>query len=427
MYIPRYAYKVMRKEVADKVVTDDEAKNNGKGGFEIVFETNSDVVKEPAACNNSNANQYYQDCIKNQYGNAGINYPGNNSELSNRTAWATHPAFTWQYTEEINGFDKTYELNGFWIGKFEMTGSTSRPTVLPNRRHLSGNGVSNRIGSYYSISKSIGAEDINNKYGSTVQTSYNNGKGYHNLDSFNSHMLKNREWGAVAYLSANSKYGSGINGVQINANETYGNDDDGRQSSSITGCGPKANGDEDYYYSSGTLGTTGACDPYDTSKTYNGSKGILASTSGNVHGVYDMSGAAWEYVAGGYTINYAQSSTSQFVNAAKPPYVDLYVNPPFNSSNVGTFNENMCTWELCGGQALYETKTAQNIGYSMYPQTWGDDYTDFVYADQTWFARGGFGAYTEDAGLFGAKGDSGGSGGQYDQHGFRVTLLVLMD
>ena len=427
VYIPRYAYKVMRKEVADKVVTDDEAKNNGKGGFEIVFETSSDVVKEPAACNNSNANQYYQDCIKNQYGDVGINYPGNNSELSNKTAWATHPAFTWQYTEEINGFDKTYELNGFWIGKFEMTGSTSRPTVLPNRRHLSGNGVSNRIGSYYSISKSIGAEDINNKYGSTVQTSYNNGKGYHNLDSFNSHMLKNREWGAVAYLSANSKYGSGINGVQINANETYGNDDDGRQSSSITGCGPKANGDEDYYYSSGTLGTTGACDPYDTSKTYNGSKGILASTSGNVHGVYDMSGAAWEYVAGGYTINYAQSSTSQFVNAAKPPYVDLYVNPPFNSSNVGTFNENMCTWELCGGQALYETKTAQNIGYSMYPQTWGDDYTDFVYADQTWFARGGFGAYTEDAGLFGAKGDSGGSGGRYDQHGFRVTLLVLMD
>ena len=44
---------------------------NGKGGFEIVFETNSDVVKEPAACDNSNANQYYQDCIKNQYGDAG--------------------------------------------------------------------------------------------------------------------------------------------------------------------------------------------------------------------------------------------------------------------------------------------------------------------------------------------------------------------
>ena len=58
VYIPRYAYKVMRKEVADKVVTDEVAKNNGKGGFEIVFEANDDIVKEPAICNSSNSNQY---------------------------------------------------------------------------------------------------------------------------------------------------------------------------------------------------------------------------------------------------------------------------------------------------------------------------------------------------------------------------------
>ena len=75
----------------------------------------------------------------------------------------------------------------------------------------------------------------------------------HNLDSATSHMLKNSEWGAVAYLSA-SKYGAGVNGTQPNtAYPANGKDADGDPSSAsqarygITGCGSSADGSTDYY------------------------------------------------------------------------------------------------------------------------------------------------------------------------------------
>ena len=103
-------------------------------------------------------------------------------------------------------------------------------------------------------------------------------------NGLNSHMMKNTEWGAVAYLSS-SKYGkidkSG-NIVRVFNNPYYNNKTD--YCSPITGL------------SGGTatqfnIGTTE--DLY----TYNTSQGCEASTTGNVYGVYDMAGGSWEYTA----------------------------------------------------------------------------------------------------------------------------------
>ena len=90
--------------------------------------------------------------------------------------------------------------------------------------------------------------------------SYNSG--------LNSHMMKNSEWGACAYLSK-SIYG--INGeIWINPN-----------SSCITGqAGNSINASS----------TT-------TTNSYTTTNGQKASTTGNVYGVYDMSGGSWEYIA----------------------------------------------------------------------------------------------------------------------------------
>ena len=387
VYIPRYAYKVMRKEVADKVVTDDEAKNNGKGGFEIVFETSSDIVKEPAVCNNSNANQYYQDCIKSQYGDAGIDYPGNSRELSDKTAWATHPAFTWQYTQEINGFDKTYELNGIWVGKFETTGSTEQPTVLPNQYIMSGGA---NVGDGYDIAKEIGVSDPNNLYGNSNGLDSGSEGGSHNLFVSPSHMLKNSEWGAVVYLSA-SKYGAGVNNVRMNM--SYQNSGG---AGSITGEGLRRG-------------------------AYNTADSMLASTTNNIYGIYDMAGGAWEYVMGSYVINALQSSNSYFSNAAKPPYVDLYVSSPFNGTRFT--NNNLCTWTTCGGHALYEVKTKQlvtDIG-----QSWGgsESGSDFVYESAPWFMRSSSSLSAATTGVFSSFSSNGGQMG--NAYIFRVALLAV--
>ena len=400
VYIPRYAYKVMRYSVNDRYVSDSTAITNG--GFEIVFETKDTPKKTPIACSNSSSSQYYQDCsnVSQDYG------------ATTGTAWATHPAFSWL---DSNGDGP--ELNGFWIGKFETTGTESSPTVLPNQYHQ----YPSSIGDMYDVAKSMGVEDPNNKYGNTASTNQSN-QNNNNLAISTSHMLKNSEWGAVTYL-ASSKYGAGINQVFNNSQYQSGTDDNGSTSYGVTGCGPinkdNINADGTYTGDDGALGTSAACHGSSNPEyAYNGEIGKLASTTNNVYGVYDMAGGAWEYVMGSYTTDASQSypNNSYITNKVKPPYVDLYVNPPFNGNNAT--NNNLCTWATCGGHALYETKNAHpGSGYNW---SWGGDYSNFAFSLNPWFDRGGNASDGSYAGLFG----SGVSGGYtYSYYGFRVALL----
>ena len=378
VYIPRYAYQVQRKEVSDHYVSDTLASNNG--GFNIRFETASDFKKEPVeTCSTEDNNMFYTDMngMESEPNYVGschtrTDYPTRKEDY-NQTAWATHPAFSWL---DSNGDGP--ELNGFWIGKFETTGTESSPTVLPNEYHQ----YPSSIGDMYDVAKSMGAEDPNNKYGNTESTNQSN-QNNNNLAISTSHMLKNSEWGAVTYL-ASSKYGAGINNVQLNNSFSSGG----------TGTGPSGG-------------------------AYNTADGQKASTTNNIYGVYDMAGGAWEYAMGGYTTNASQSKTNNYLSiAVKPPYVDLYVNRPFSGDY--TSNNNLCTWATCGGHALYETKNVQSVS-SVY-QSWGGDYSDFVYLSYPWFLRGGNANDGSYAGLFGS--DYGNGYTDYD-YGFRVALLTI--
>ena len=367
VYIPRYSYEVMRRDAIDLVQQPED--------FKIKFETASDAKKVPVeGCSSQNSandpKSYRVGCSLNRtYTNTPTDTSTN--EVTG-TTWATHPAFTWM-DEDGN----PVELNGIWVGKFETTGSTNEPTVLPNEYHL----YNGNIGDYYDIAQSIGIEDPNNLYGNVESPSYNNGKGYHNLSTTTSHMLKNSEWGAVAYLSA-SKYGAGVNKVQIN--NGYGDGD--------TGKGPN-------------------------SGEYNTANGQLASTTNNVYGIYDMAGGAYEYVMGNFTTDTSQSSTDYFSNAVKPPYVNLYPDSIFNSDNLT--NNNKCTWATCGGHALHETKSVQLV--SDYLQSWGDNYSNFINPSYTWFQRSGYAYNDIGAGLFNSDDNSGDTN---DTYGFRVVLMT---
>ena len=386
VYIPRYSYKVLRKEMGDHYAEEQ--------NFEIVFETNKDMTKEPAVCNSSNSNQYYQDCIKNQYGDAGIAYSGNNESLKNKTVWATHPAFTWQYTSEANGLTKTVERNGFWVGKFETTGTTSNPTVKPNQQSNVGNSRMD-VDGFYDMAKSVGKEDA-----------YNVGTGYtlysqpaqngHNLLSTSSHMMKNSEWGAVAYLSA-SKYGAGAGNVKVNMAQhkydwqgiNYDADGDDAEAG-VTGCGPyDANGYGGTYYDSTllnktTIESTTACSKSVPDRSWTGSIGQLASTTNNVYGVYDMAGGASDRVAALYTganDNLLSDDVSwSFKVAPTVPYIDSY-----SSDDGFEYDSRPCTWETCGGHALYETER-----YVGTDGAWFDTLSHFgMVSNYHWVKRGG--------------------------------------
>ena len=372
VYVPRYSYEVMRRDAIDLVQQPED--------FKIKFETISPYTpkKSPVAgCSTSDSPRSYRIGCGKSRRYIGYDATCRNCTVSG-TTWATHPAFTW-----MDADGNPVELNGIWVGKFETTGSTEEPTVLPNEKHMSL--VSGNIGDMYDVAKSMGIEDKNNKYGNTTSTNLPNQNNNH-LATSTSHMLKNSEWGAVAYLSA-SRYGAGVNNVQINANASSGNDGNDDSSYGVTGCGPNG------------------------SSQYNTENGQLASTTNNIYGVYDMAGGAYEYVMGSYTNDSTQSypSNGYITNKVKPPYVDLYVNPPFNG-NEGA-NNNLCTWTTCGGHALFETAG------------WGDDYFYFVYSSNPWFLRGGY-----------ANADSAGTGVFYSgvsngrtlgSNSFRVGLAAL--
>ena len=146
-------------------------------------------------------------------------------------------------------------------------------------------------------------------------------------NSIDPHMCKNTEWGAVAMLSA-SNYGAG----------------NGKVSSS---------------YNS-------------TSKTY----GVIASTTGNMSGVFGMrSGAAsHEYVAGGIISRMNSSYTKYLINAHSR-YVDSYA----DGSSSSDFTRYI------PGDATYETKTFSGGGGL------------FVYSSYPVFHRGGSGVFSSNS------------------------------
>ena len=384
VYIPRYAYEVMRRDGTDKPVP---AQN-----FLIHFEKKTDAKRRPAACSTTGKDYRTQCDLDRSY---------IKGQPSNQGTWATHPAFTFG----------SKELNGIWFAKFETTGTADQPTVLPNEAHISGvyGNMDSGISNFYLLSKTIGINDPQNVGGNTdgVNASQNN----HHLAKLSSHMVNNNDWGAATYLSA-SKYGAGYNKVQINANgtehTTYG------YTYSTTGCGPWENGNTESYGNSndswlkhkgisvGALGTQQACSKDNPQRAYNGTLGQLASTTNNPTGIYDMSGGGWEYVAASYSDNLNNSSTDVYFgdNAAHPPYVSTY-----NITNL-----NGCTFNTCGGQALYET--AQ----------WNGEYTDFVMSSRPWSIRGCDYFNGSVVGLFCADNDDGNAG---NDNAFRVVLAPV--
>ena len=268
VWIPRFKYKVWN---INKVM-DTDSYNAQTTGIDIVFEegTNSTGTISCTysyAAPSSTAGSPNETCI------------GNNGD------YYTHPAFTFG----------NQELTGFWMGKFELSSSnpatgtsygggnstTLTPRILPNVTSWRNNPVSNYWKVIYDMQTS------NNIYG--LPTSRTN---------TDSHMLTNMEWGAVAYLT-NSKYGRCTNGscteVLLNA---YGED---TNYTTKTGCGPIDIDDKTSYE--------------ETCYSYFSQNGTYASTTGNVSGVYDMSGGAGEYVMGNMSSSNGTSYTYQANNA----------------------------------------------------------------------------------------------------------------
>ena len=267
----------------------------------------------------------------------------------------THPAFTFGNTE----------LDGFWIGKFETGGTANEPKVKPDIRALVSQNISTQFATALKFaggtqSGSTVTFDGNSTYGLTSKT--------------DSHMLKNSEWGAVAYLS-HSKYGANREVYINNSSGLY----TGRSGGNVSGSTP-INGtytdqtSTTQYNSYGFYTWDGYLLNYNTNTR--SSTRILekvASTTGNIYGVYDMSGGAYEYVMGNFANTIGHSG---FTTLPDSKYYDVYSSNIFTGTS--TTNINFCTLATCGGHALNETAG------------WYSDSSRFVYSSSAWFRRGGY-------------------------------------
>ena len=312
VWIPRYKYTIFNgnnESVSEQLIN-------------ITFESGINRTGTVTCVNNDDGSET---CTDNTYGG-----------ITNGTSTYTHPAFKFGNTE----------LTGFWVGKFEVSGSTSAITVKPNVTSLR----SQTVSSFFTA--------IQN-----VKTTY----GINNADS---HMMKNMEWGAVAYLKQ-SKYGLGTTDIAVNTNSSY--------------------------YTGG-----GTSDAYKTN--------VAQSTTGNIYGVYDMSGGAWERVMGNMknSSNAFYSSNAGFTTAPDAKYYDSY---KYDTSYTSHARGKL-------GDATKETLTTfgKTLGGG-----WYSDYAYFPNSSFSWFIRGG---RYDDGTYAGVFYFYGANGGDYSYGSARAVLTA---
>ena len=233
-----------------------------------------------------------------------------------------------------------------------------------------------------------------------------NGNIYGFKNDVNSHLMKNSEWGAVAYL-AQSEYGfigAGSSDITINSK----NLNNGGTSTTQAQGNTKAS----------VYAVTG----YNNNNKEWNNGGENASTTSNIYGVYDMSGGLWErtpgYVANGntnlsrYGGNIGYSNGTQKTVSTK--YTTVY---PF--AGTGTADEiSQSSWEVntkIYGDGVNETSIAGTGSNG-----WNGDYSVFPASGTPLFLRGGYLWYGGSAGVFAFVRNNGNS--HYD-NGFRAVLV----
>ena len=285
----------------------------------------------------------------------------------NNGEYMTHPAFI------------SMGVNGFWVGKFETgyKGATSVATSQVNANDTNKVIIKPNVYSWRNI----------NVYNAFLN-SYNYQR---NLDS---HMMKNIEWGAISYLS-HSLYGKGLE-ININNNSSY-----------KTGYSALPTTNQQTY-----PGTSGDGQTYNSA--YNTEVGYLASTSGNISGVYDMSGGAWEYVSSYITGKLGSSGFSATTLANyDSKYFDVY-----NASSAISTYQYRILGDATGEMGPFKSYL-DGDNTSRWHSSWYSDRSDFVDTSYPWFVRGG--RYTHGE-LSGTVYFDRYTGGTNSDGGFRITL-----
>ena len=292
----------------------------------------------------------------------------------------------------------TKSLSGFWYGKFEISHSTLASSETKNNLGCTNETCSNANGII--IKPNVKSLRYNNvsKFFYAARSMEQAGNSFGFVSSeVDTHMSKNNEWGAVAYLTQ-SIYGRCTN--RTTCSEVYINNSleyyTGRSGGNVGGSTP-INGTYANQTSTGNYNTYGFYTYDDYLLNYNTNtkgnkvqgKGTGASTTGTIYGIYDMSGGSLEYVMGVLAdtngkprSGYDSSNNSGFTGMLYDG--STYTGIAFPDSKY----YNLYTGTSYTGHALTETKN------------WYSDFANFVSTGSPWFYRGAYYSSSSVAGVF---------------------------
>ncbi len=319
VWIPRYAYKITYNNPEDI---------SAGGTIDVKFlKGTSNIASDGTVC------KYADD-----------------STLNKETDYIIHPAFT--SNEDLGGWRN--ELTGIWIGKYEssLVDKSDSSNIVTNDDETGNILLSENTDKAIAVQPGMSSW----RY-CTIGNMYTNARAY--AIDLNSHMLKNSEWGAVAYLT-HSQYGRNGHEIDINDNSSFITADEG----------------------------------IEASKTQ--------SSTGNVYGIYDLTGCTSEFVA----IYYNKSTSNSLIDNGGAFAKKDGLSTEYATAYLGDdVNENYII-----GDATLETSN------------WNGSYASFLDEVHPFFNRGGSYNSSTDGYIFLFSRNDGGKG--YANVGLRISLAI---
>ena len=301
----------------------------------------------------------------------GINDDVTSGATNASEGYIKHPAF--KFGDE--------ELKGIWVAKYEASKTSSSNTSSVVSKPTATNYVAQakpEVDSWREISVS-----------KMFKYAYNT---FRNADS---HLMRNSEWGAVAYLTSAIGRIPYVNNYYV---YTYSS----------------ARGENVIYLKTGHAGETQDAKPTGISgneNSWNTIEGVKASTTHNLYGIYDMSGGAYECMAA-----YCSYGSSQYLadDTDETAAGTLYLNR--ETKYVEVYDNSNAYSSSQFGDAIYEVSN-RNDSSNRY--AWDSDSITTPEGLTAVFVRGGVYDNGFASGIFSSNADSGTDD---ERNSFRVVL-----
>ena len=296
-----------------------------------------------------------------QAGTVNVNFIPTSTITASSSDYYIHPSFRDDSSNNFSNGGWDSELPGFWVAKYEMSMEDRNGNHVETTESNGNVALSDTV-------KMVSKPGVTSWRYINIANSYTNSYNYDRTKE--SHLMKNSEWGAVAFLT-HSKYGRKGQEVTINSNSSY--------------------------YTGGGTG-----EAYKTTNTNQ-------SSTGNITGIYDLNGGAIEYVAafnGNYSGEYYTGSS----------YVDAEGNNFANTGGKSTkyataYSGTLISSAYKRGDATYETTG------------WNGDNEFFITSDRTFFIRSGSYLAGSSAGIFYYNSVNGGYNNEdIYRYSFRICL-----